>query len=67
MSAAICLVLLVVGSKDGPPPIGKFLVFAYYTMLIFPNLSRIGEAWPMIIRPSSRRVSSDTSQVRTAP
>lgn len=62
MSAAICLVLLVVGSKDGPPPIGKFLVFAYYTMLIFPNLSRIGEAWPMIndARLALRRISSTT-------
>jgi ABC-type multidrug transport system fused ATPase/permease subunit len=62
MSAAICLVLLVIGSKDGPPPIGKFLVFAYYTMLIFPNLSRIGEAWPMIndARLALKRISSTT-------
>jgi ATP-binding cassette, subfamily B, bacterial len=62
MSAAICLVLLIVTSKDGPPPIGKFLVFAYYTMLIFPNLSRIGEAWPMIndARLALQRISAST-------
>jgi len=62
MSSAICLVLLFVTSKDGPPPIGKFLIFAYYTMLIFPNLSRIGEAWPMIndARLALRRISAST-------
>jgi ABC-type multidrug transport system fused ATPase/permease subunit len=62
MSAAVCLVLLFATSKDGPPPIGKFLIFAYYTMLIFPNLSRIGEAWPMIndARLALKRISAST-------
>jgi ABC-type multidrug transport system fused ATPase/permease subunit len=62
MSAAVCLVLLFVMSADGPPPIGKFLIFAYYTMLIFPNLSRIGEAWPMIndARLALQRISAST-------
>lgn len=62
MSSAVCLVLLFVTSKDGPPPIGKFLIFAYYTMLIFPNLSRIGEAWPMIndARLALKRISAST-------
>lgn len=48
ISAALSLVLLFVLSAGGPPPVGKFLVFACYTVLIFPNLSQIGEAWPMI-------------------
>ncbi|MCA3260446.1 MAG: ABC transporter ATP-binding protein [Telmatospirillum sp.] len=62
MSAAVCLVLLFVTSQGGPPPIGKFLIFAYYTMLIFPNLSRIGEAWPMIndARLALKRISAST-------
>jgi ABC-type multidrug transport system fused ATPase/permease subunit len=55
-------VLLFATSKGGPPPIGKFLIFAYYTMLIFPNLSRIGEAWPMIndARLALQRISAST-------
>ena len=62
MSAAVCLVLLFVMSEGGPPPIGKFLIFAYYTMLIFPNLSRIGEAWPMIndARLALQRIQAST-------
>jgi ABC-type multidrug transport system fused ATPase/permease subunit len=62
MSSAVCLVLLFATSKDGPPPIGKFLIFAYYTMLIFPNLSRIGEAWPMIndARLALKRIAAST-------
>ena len=40
--------LLFVTSGSEQPPIGKFLVFAYYTVLIFPCLQQIGEAWPMI-------------------
>ncbi len=61
MSSAVCLVLLFV-TTDGPPQIGKFLIFAYYTMLIFPNLSRIGEAWPMIndARLALKRISAST-------
>lgn len=61
MSSAVCLVLLFV-TTDGPPQIGKFLIFAYYTMLIFPNLSRIGEAWPMLndARLALKRISATT-------
>ncbi|MBL8834115.1 MAG: ABC transporter ATP-binding protein [Rhodospirillales bacterium] len=61
MSSAVCLVLLFV-TTDGTPQIGKFLIFAYYTMLIFPNLSRIGEAWPMIndARLALKRISAST-------
>lgn len=61
-SAAMCLVFLFVTAGDGPPPIGKFLVFAYYTMLIFPNLSQIGEAWPMIhdARAALARIGAST-------
>ena len=47
-SAALCLVMLMSFAEGSVPPVGKFLVFAYYTMLIFPCLSQIGEAWPMI-------------------
>ncbi len=61
MSSAVCLVLLFV-TTDGPPQIGKFLIFAYYTMLIFPSLSRIGEAWPMLndARLALKRISATT-------
>lgn len=61
-SAALCLVLLFVTAGSGPPPIGKFLVFAYYTVLIFPNLSQIGEAWPMIndARAALNRIRANT-------
>lgn len=63
VSAALCLVMLMVLSGDGPPPVGKFLVFAYYTMLIFPCLSQIGEAWPMIndARAALRRIGSNAT------
>lgn len=62
-SAALCLVMLMVLSGDGPPPVGKFLVFAYYTMLIFPCLSQIGEAWPMIndARAALRRIGANAT------
>jgi ATP-binding cassette subfamily B protein len=55
-------VLLFVTAGSGPPPIGKFLVFAYYTVLIFPNLSQIGEAWPMIndARAALSRIRANT-------
>jgi ABC-type multidrug transport system fused ATPase/permease subunit len=61
-SAAMCLVLLLITAGDGPPPIGTFLVFAYYTMLIFPCLSQIGEAWPMIndARAALKRINANT-------
>jgi ATP-binding cassette subfamily B protein len=61
-SAALCLVLLFATAGPGPAPIGKFLVFAYYTVLIFPNLSQIGEAWPMIndARAALGRIRANT-------
>src|SRR5262245_40614903 len=63
VSAAICLVLLFVTSDSGQPPIGKFLVFAYYTVLIFPSLQQIGESWPMIndARAALNRIGANTS------
>lgn len=61
-SAALCLVLLFATATPGTAPIGKFLVFAYYTVLIFPNLSQIGEAWPMIndARAALARIRANT-------
>jgi ABC-type multidrug transport system fused ATPase/permease subunit len=61
-SAALCLVLLFATAEPGQAPIGKFLVFAYYTVLIFPNLSQIGEAWPMIndARAALARIRANT-------
>ncbi len=63
VSAAICLVLLFVTADSDQPPIGKFLVFAYYTVLIFPCLQQIGEAWPMIndARAALNRIGANTS------
>jgi ABC-type multidrug transport system fused ATPase/permease subunit len=68
-SAALCLVLLFVTAGSGPPPIGKFLVFAYYTVLIFPNLSQIGEAWPMIndARAALSRIRANTGAGHLEP
>ena len=65
ISAAICLVLLYLSSAGGPPPIGKFLVFAYYTVLIFPSLQQIGEAWPMIndARAALERIGANTGHI----
>ena len=62
VSAALCLVLLFATSAGGPPPIGKFLVFTYYAVLIFPCLQQIGEAWPMIndARAALLRIGANT-------
>jgi len=64
VSAALCLVLLVVLNDAGPPPIGTFLVFVYYSVLIFPNLSQIGETVPMIhdARAALGRISAATNE-----
>lgn len=64
VSAALCLVLLFVTSDTGQPPIGKFLVFTYYAVLIFPCLQQIGEAWPMIndARAALARIGVNTSR-----
>ncbi len=68
ISAAICLLVLLLTAGDGPPPIGKFLVFAYYTMLIFPCLGQIGEAWPMVLdaRAALARINANTSPAAAA-
>jgi len=64
VSAALCLVLLFATSGSGTPPIGKFLVFTYYAVLIFPCLQQIGEAWPMIndARAALARIGANTSR-----
>lgn len=73
VSAALCLVFLFTTSGSGPPPIGKFLVFTYYAVLIFPCLQQIGEAWPMIndARAALQRIGANTARrptrVRAAP
>lgn len=70
VSAALCLVLLFATSGGGPPPIGKFLVFTYYAVLIFPCLQLIGEAWPMIndARAALVRIGANTqAPVRRGP
>ncbi len=63
VSAALCLVLLFVTNDSGQPPIGKFLVFTYYAVLIFPCLQQIGEAWPMIndARAALARIGANTA------
>lgn len=71
-SAALCLILLFATAAPGEAPIGKFLVFAYYTVLIFPNLAQIGEAWPMIndARAALARIKANTGEgprAATAP
>src|SRR5205807_9730079 len=64
VSAALCLVLLFVTSGTNQPPIGKFLVFTYYAVLIFPCLQQIGEAWPMIndARAALNRIAANTGK-----
>jgi ABC-type bacteriocin/lantibiotic exporter with double-glycine peptidase domain len=64
VSAALCLVLLFATSGSGTPPIGKFLVFTYYAVLIFPCLQQIGEAWPMIndARAALQRIGANTAR-----
>jgi len=67
VSAALCLVLLFATAGGNQPPVGKFLVFTYYAVLIFPCLQRIGEAWPMIndARAALERIGANTG--RRAP
>lgn len=69
LSAAVCLVALVLLAGEGTPPIGTFLVFAYYSVLIFPNLSQIGEALPMLTdaRAALARIQAQTGQVEARP
>ncbi|HEX9463281.1 MAG TPA: ABC transporter ATP-binding protein [Alphaproteobacteria bacterium] len=64
VSAALCLVFLFATSGGGPPPVGKFLVFTYYAVLIFPCLQQIGEAWPMIndARAALQRIGANTAR-----
>lgn len=62
LSAAGCLVLLIVLAGGETPPLGTFLVFVYYSVLIFPNLSQIGEAVPIIndARAALARIGANT-------
>jgi ABC-type multidrug transport system fused ATPase/permease subunit len=48
LSSAACLVYLFIQSRDQGRPLGDLLVFLYYTVLVFPCLSRIGEAIPLL-------------------
>lgn len=67
LSAAVCLVALVLLAGASAPPIGTFLVFAYYSVLIFPNLSQIGEALPMLAdaRAALNRIRAQTGRLDT--
>jgi ATP-binding cassette subfamily B protein len=69
VSAALCLVLLFATSGTGAPPVGKFLVFTYYAVLIFPCLQQIGEAWPMIndARAALERIGANTARRTPRP
>jgi len=49
IASALCLVTLIVTSGGEGLPVGKFLLFLYYTVLIFPNLNVIGNAWPRLV------------------
>jgi ATP-binding cassette subfamily B protein len=49
IASALCLVTLIVTSEGEGLPVGKFLLFLYYTVLIFPNLNTIGNAWPRMV------------------
>jgi ATP-binding cassette subfamily B protein len=49
VASALCLVTLIVTTEGEALPVGKFLLFLYYTVLIFPNLNTIGNAWPRLV------------------
>ena len=49
IASALCLVTLIATSEGDALPIGKFLLFLYYTVLIFPNLNVVGNAWPRLV------------------
>ncbi len=48
VASAACLVYLYIQSRDTGRPLGDLLVFLYYTVLVFPCLSKIGEAVPLM-------------------
>lgn len=48
VASAACLIYLFIQSRDTGRPLGDLLVFLYYTVLVFPALSRIGEAAPLL-------------------
>ena len=48
VASAACLVYLYIQSRDTGRPLGDLLVFLYYTVLVFPCLSKIGEAVPLL-------------------
>lgn len=49
ISTVLCLLVLLAGAGGEAVQPGKFVLFLYYTMLIYPNLAQIGETWPRII------------------
>lgn len=48
LASAACLALLFLESGGQASSLGTMLVFLYYAMLIFPCLSRLGEAAPLL-------------------
>lgn len=48
LASAVCLVFLFLESTGSGKPIGDLLVFLYYTVLVFPCLSKVGEAVPLM-------------------
>lgn len=48
LSSAACLIYLVLESRATGAPLGNLLVFLYYTMLVFPALSKVGESIPLM-------------------
>ncbi|MDX2104576.1 MAG: ABC transporter ATP-binding protein [Alphaproteobacteria bacterium] len=48
IASAVCLVYLFLQSGSEGRPLGDLLVFLYYTVLVFPCLSKVGEAVPLL-------------------
>ncbi len=48
ISSAACLIYLVLEAHHSGQPLGNLLVFLYYTMMVFPCLSKVGESVPMM-------------------
>lgn len=53
LASAACLVYLFMKSRAGGQPLGDLLVFLYYTVLVFPCLSKLGEAVPLLTDASN--------------
>ncbi len=48
IASAVCLLYLFLQSTETGRPLGDLLVFLYYTVLVFPCLSKVGEAVPLL-------------------